>query len=184
MNPELAALKNVVTRLEHGGFSYMLTGSMALSFYVAPRMTRDIDLVIDVASPRTAELVAIFDEDYYVSAEAVREAADLRGMFNVLYLPGSIKIDLIVRKDSPYRREEFGRRNRTDRLGFPLWVVSREDLILSKLVWARNTRSELQFGDVRALLAGEIDRDYLERWALELEVAEDLKACIDARHGS
>jgi hypothetical protein len=36
--------------------------------------------------------------------------------------------------------------------------------------------------DVQALLAGKADRQYLERWAKELSVAESLRKGLDARH--
>lgn len=50
------------------------------------------------------------------------------------------------------------------------WIVSREDLILSKLVWARDARSELQLRDVGQLLSGPMDDDYLRTWAPVLGV--------------
>ena len=64
-----------------------------------------------------------------------------------------IKIDFIVRKDTPYRAAEFERRRRVPMPGFEAWIVSREDLILSKLAWAKDSGSELQRRDVAALLA-------------------------------
>jgi hypothetical protein len=48
--------------------------------------------------------------------------------------------------------------------------VSREDLILSKLLWARESGSEMQRRDIRLLLDGDLDLDYLERWAKDLGV--------------
>jgi hypothetical protein len=54
--------------------------------------------------------------------------------------------------------------------GFPLWIVSREDLILSKLDWARESGSELQLRDVRHLLEGSVDMQYLQRWVIELKL--------------
>jgi hypothetical protein len=54
-------------------------------------------------------------------------------------------------------------------------LVSREDLILSKLAWARDSGSELQLRDVRALLTDTVDQDYLQRWAQELEVSHLLE---------
>lgn len=89
-----------------------------------------------------------------------------------------------MRKESPYRLQEFARRRRVTLDNFAVWIVSKEDLILSKLVWAKDSGSELQLRDVRSLLAGEIDLVYLERWAAELSVAQELKAGIDARHDS
>jgi len=34
--------------LEQANIAYMLSGSVALSYYAQPRMTRDIDLVIEI----------------------------------------------------------------------------------------------------------------------------------------
>jgi hypothetical protein len=95
-----------------------------------------------------------------------------------------VKLDFIVRKDSPYRQHEFGRRQRVRLPGFETWIVSREDLILSKLAWAKDSGSELQLRDVRALLAGSVDRTYLERWAEELSVSGLLRSGLDAGHDS
>jgi len=49
-------------------------------------------------------------------------------------------------------------------------LISREDLILPKLFWARSSRSEMQSRDVRNLLAGEYDIEYLRRQAKQLGV--------------
>ena len=64
----------------------------------------------------------------------------------------SIKIDFVVRKDTPYRRREFSRRKKVAVDDQDLYVVSPEDLILSKLDWAKDSRSEVQLNDVRNLL--------------------------------
>lgn len=47
MITELDVLKDVCERLDRAGIAYMLTGSMAMNYYAQPRMTRDIDLVIE-----------------------------------------------------------------------------------------------------------------------------------------
>ena len=46
MTPELLALQDLCSKLEGGGIGYMLTGSLAMSYYARPRMTRDIDIVV------------------------------------------------------------------------------------------------------------------------------------------
>jgi hypothetical protein len=54
-----------------------------------------------------------------------------------------------------------------------MWVVSAEDLILSKLEWARASRSEVQFRDVRNMIAAQtsLDWSYLDGWAARIGVA-------------
>jgi hypothetical protein len=42
-----------------------------------------------------------------------------------------------VLPDSPFAAEEFGRRRELDVAGFKTNVISREDLILPKLLWQR-----------------------------------------------
>jgi hypothetical protein len=58
--------------------------------------------------------------------------------------------------------------------GISTWITSREDLILSKLVWARDTGSEMQLRDVRTLIDESVDWLYLKDWAAKLGVAAKL----------
>ena len=92
-----------------------------------------------------------------------------------MHFASGIKVDLIVRKDSEYRHVEFARRKAVDLAGVSTWIASREDLILSKLVWAREANSELQRRDVATLLGESVDRKYLDHWAARLGVAEILE---------
>jgi len=83
-----------------------------------------------------------------------------------------IKIDFVVRKDTPYRRREFSRRKKVAVDDQDLYLVSPEDLILSKLEWAKESRSEVQLNDVRNLLKNVkgLNRSYLARWAKALGI--------------
>lgn len=182
MSAELEVLQDAIARLEGAGIAYMLTGSVALSYYAEPRMTRDVDLVVELAGRDAKSIVALFAPDYYVSETDVGRAIAGRTMFNVLHLGKIVKLDFIVRKDTPYRRREFERRKRVQMPGFEAWIVSREDLILSKLAWAKESGSELQLRDVGALLAAGADEAYLRGYAEELSVAPLLEICLNGRH--
>jgi len=182
MSAELEVLQDALARLDRAGVATMLTGSLALSYYAEPRMTRDIDLVVEFPGGDSKRLAAVFQPEYYVSETDVERALRERGMFNVLHLEKLVKLDLIVRKDEPFRRHEFERRVRVRLAGFDTWIATREDLILSKLIWAKPSGSELQLRDVRALLAGGADLGYLRRWATDLGVAGMLEKCLDERH--
>ena len=182
MLSELDVLKDVCERLERIGVAYMLTGSMAMNYYAQPRMTRDIDFVIEVEPAHSAKLVAAFESDYYVPREPLEQAISTRGMFNLLHLDSVIKVDLVVRKDDPYRRLEFERRTLVALPGFKAWIASKEDLILSKLVWAKAGDSELQRRDVRNLLSTSAELAYLRQWAVGLGVDNLLEEMLDERH--
>ena len=167
---ELEVLRIVAARLEAAGIPYMVTGSMAANYYAVPRMTRDIDLVVEVSTADADRLRELFRDDFYVEADAVSRAIAERATFNIIHTALVVKVDFIVRKDSAYRREEFRRRRRVTVDDIAIFVVAPEDLIISKLDWARDTRSEVQLGDARNLVGGvsDLDRDYLTRWVTRL----------------
>ena len=162
----------------------MLTGSVAMSVYAEPRMTRDIDIVVELAAGDARRVVELFAPDYYVSDEAVRSAIAARSLFNLFSLSRLVKVDLIVRNDDEFQRHEFARRHRHELGGSSAWVISKEDLILSKLVWAAPTESAFQLRDVRKLLASGADEAYLRQWSVRLGVDSLLRKCTDAGHES
>jgi hypothetical protein len=167
MSEQLEVLKTVTGRLEAAGIPYMVTGSMAANYYAVPRMTRDIDLVVEVQDRDADRLVELFQDQFYVDGEMVRQAVLKQSMFNLIHSTFVIKVDMVVRKKSDYRRGEFSRRKLVSVEGHAFYIVTPEDLILSKLEWAKDSRSEVQLNDVRNLLANvsDLDRDYLGRWA-------------------
>jgi len=172
MTEELKVLAEIARRLEEAGIAYMVTGSVAANFYTVPRMTRDIDIVVELSKQDASRFIPLFAKDYYLEPETVDRAVKTKGMFNLIHNEYVIKIDFVVRKETPYRRIEFSRRKKVavdDRI---IYIVAPEDLILSKLAWAKDSRSEVQLTDVRNLLRSVrgLNRRYLSRWAKELGV--------------
>jgi hypothetical protein len=175
MTTELEVLGFVSERLSARGLPFMLTGSFALAYYATPRMTRDLDIVVALNESDVGALVAAFESDFYIDADAARTAILSERMFNLMHLESGVKVDLIVRKSSEYRQLEFARRKPVSISGTGTWIVSCEDLILSKLVWALESNSEMQRRDIQKLLAGAVDLDYIHKWAPQLGVAKLLE---------
>jgi len=174
MTEELQLLRDIVTRLDAAGIDYMLTGSVALNCYAQPRMTRDIDLVIAFHLDHVARIQEILGQDYYVSADAARDAVLNQGSFNAIHQTTLLKVDFMVRKREDFRLHEFSRRIRLQLADFEVWVVSKEDLILSKLHWASQSLSERQLADVENLIATGCDTDYLRTWSAALNLTDML----------
>jgi hypothetical protein len=169
-------LARIVRLLDAARIPFMITGSTASSAHGAERATRDIDLVIDPDPAALRRLVAsLSPKDYYVSEEAAREALLLRRQFSVIDVASGLKVDLIVRKNRPWSLEEFRRRMRTRLLGVDVFIATAEDVILSKLEWAKAGGSERQLEDVVGILGVKgptLERPYVERWARELGVVD------------
>lgn len=162
MNEEFEVLKIVSGRLDAAGIPYMVTGSMALNYYAVPRMTRDVDLVAELSVTDAGRFCDAFCDDFYLERETVRESIERRAAFNVIHTTLVVKVDVVVRKDSEYRRTEFARRRRVTREAHPFLIVAPEDLLISKLDRARDTRAEAQMKDARTLVLAmpELDRSY------------------------
>jgi arsenate reductase-like glutaredoxin family protein len=175
---ELDVLQDVVTRLESRGFDYMLTGSLAMNYYAQPRMTRDIDIVVALTGNDVRQIMATFGTDYYIPEETLVTAIRAATIFNLIHLESVVKVDIIVRKADEYRRHEFDRRMAVEISGFKTWIVSKEDLILSKLHWAKDSRSEMQLRDIKNLLATSPDMEYIRKWAKQLGIDTLLKECL------
>ena len=177
MDEQFEFLALVTRRLDALDIPYMLSGSVALSLYAEPRMTRDIDFVIDIQTDKVRGFVNAFSGDCYVEETAVRAAVQRRDMFNIIHTEWVLKADFVVRKDAAFRIEEFGRRRSFDSFDFPVMVVTPEDLLLSKLVWAKEGMSELQERDVANLLRSQpnLDWDYIQKWAGYLDVLDILQ---------
>lgn len=177
MTTQREFLHRLIALLERTGVPYMVAGSVGSSFYGRPRATQDVDVVIAPSGDQLDRLLALLDEEgYYVSPDAARDAFRQRTMFNVIDIGAGWKADLIIRKNRPFSSEEFRRRMQIETMGRMLWVVSAEDAILSKLEWAQGRQSEVQRGDALAVAVahlGQLDLQYLAKWAKELDV-EDL----------
>jgi hypothetical protein len=178
MNTELDIIGNLSQRLEVLGIRYMLTGSIAMNYYAEPRMTRDIDFVMEIIEADVSRLVQELTPDYYIDSNTVKEALTHESMFNILHLESVIKVDCIIRKSSEYRQVEFNRRTQIKIGDILTYIVSKEDLILSKLYWARDSHSEMQLKDVKNLMHSGYNIVYLEKWAEQLGVTGLLRECL------
>ena len=135
--------------------------------------------MIAIGPEDVGRVTALFRPDYYVSEENIRESLAHESIFNLIHHESVIKVDCIIRKGTEYRRAEFERRQKISILDFTTFVVSKEDLIISKLVWAKDSHSEVQLSDVRNLLATGYDAAYLQHWTRELGLDNLLQGCLE-----
>lgn len=175
-----AFLQKVVEILDEAGVQYMLTGSLAAAYYAVPRATQDIDLVLETEVEGVDRLVrGLLAVGWYVDREAALEALRGRGQFNTIDPESGWKADFLVRKERPYSREEFGRRQRISLLGVDVPVATLEDVLIAKVEWARLGDSALQRRDVVQLLERSwtrLDHAYLQKWIPQLGLESEWDA--------
>jgi len=164
--------RRITAALDRSGIGYMLSGSFASAYYGAPRSTQDIDLVVDATPAQLQALVHTLPAtEYYVDLDSALEAHRRQSMFNVIDLETGWKIDLIIRKSRAFSQEEFRRRQLVNLQDLPLFVASTEDVIVSKLEWAKVAQSHRHIEDVAGILRlrwESLDLSYLGKWIREL----------------
>jgi len=167
---ERDVLFQVLDALEALDIPYMVVGSFASTYWGRPRTTHDADLVIEMPLAKAADLARLLEPDFYAPDFVIEEAVREQDQFNVIHLHHPFKVDLWIRRDSPYDRERF------NRFGRKVWITSAEDIILSKLLWyqaAPVLHRQLQDAlGVYEIQEPDLDQAYLDRWAGILGVAE------------
>jgi hypothetical protein len=176
-----AALRPVVAELERLGVRYYIGGSVAGSSYGYSRMTQDVDVVAELQMEHVKPLVESLQEAYYVNANTVADAIARRSCFNLIHNKTYFKIDIFASKNRDYNRAAFQRiRKRAlvkENPATEFFVASAEDVILSKLEWYRlgDEASDRQWTDILKILEvqqHQVDRVYLQKWAVELDVSD------------
>jgi hypothetical protein len=180
----VAGFAVVTAALDRAGVPYVVVGSMAAARWGVARTTRDIDLVL-VLDPAVADdVLELLDrDDVYVPIAGAREALAYGGSFNVLHTNSGGKVDVFaVSPDDAFERSRLERRVPTDVLGLASWVATAEDVVLAKLRWRLESRSEVQWRDcVEIAAVHQLDQPYLWKWAPVLDVVEDLAELLSQR---
>ncbi len=174
-------LQNMVEKLQQAGIDYVICGSMAASFYGITRSTQDADITINPTEEQLTNFLNLLGNTCYINKDAALEALKHEGMFNIIEVENAYKADLIIKKRSAFSEEVFQRKRKENLPGKELYILSPEDSILSKLVWAKQSRSEMQYRDVMTILetmGGTVDMKYLNKWAKQLNVEDDLNKCL------
>lgn len=175
-NALVGPLREIKALLEAAGIPYMVVGSFASTIHGEPRTTQDLDIVID-PTPEALEhfLVHIDMDAFYVDLDTARDALRRRAMFNLIDMRSAWKVDLVMRKDRAFSREELARRAEQEVLGVLVPTASPEDTIIAKLEWAKQGASDRQLNDVAGILRvrrGSLDLGYIAQWVEALGLQE------------
>ncbi|MBL7064416.1 MAG: hypothetical protein ISS49_09475 [Anaerolineae bacterium] len=178
----------VIEVLEQLNIPYMVVGGFAVIFYGEPRLTIDVDIVVDMKWRHIGPFVAAFPiPDYYVSEEGIRDSLQRCYPFNVIQPTTGAKVDLVPLPRDPFTRAAFQRRQRLeyDEAGHSATFITPKDIIVAKLIAYRETESDKHLRDARSVLMmqwEELDLEAVRRGAHAsgvLEWFEELLAAVE-----
>jgi len=187
MQGEATRITLLVTHtLEQIGIPYAVGGSFASSLHGIMRSTLDVDIVADMRLEHIMPLVAALSKEFYADDEMMKGAIEHHSSFNLIHYETAFKVDIFIRKLRAFDQMQLERRRTSIISTDPeqsIYVASPEDVILSKLEWYRmgGETSERQWRDILGVLktrAGELELDYLRKWAKELKVTDLLERAL------
>jgi len=175
LQPQLVI--EVINLLNKNNIEYMLTGSFVSSLQGEPRLTHDIDLIININQKEANKITDIFSKDiFYFDSDNIIQAIKDKTQFNIIALDGSGKIDFWLLTDSEFDKSRFSRKIKKSFFNLNILLSTPEDTIIEKLYWSElSGGSQKQFTD--ALRVFEIQHDlldmgYIDFWVEKLLLKE------------
>ena len=176
----------VTQTLESLNIPYAVGGSLASSLHGVMRSTLDVDIVADMRLDHISPLVETLSKEFYADDEMMRDAIQRQSSFNLIHYETAFKVDIFIQKSRAFDHMQLERRRLSVIATDPeqsVFVTSPEDTILAKLEWYRmgGEVSDRQWRDILGVMktrAGDLDLDYLRKWARELKVTDLLEGAI------
>jgi len=173
----IETLEWICSKLKSANVPYMITGGAAVGFWGHIRTTMDIDILIQIHPGRIDSLLSSIEGDAYVDIEKAKKAILDKAMFNIILNKTCFKIDLIPLKEDNYEIKKFDNRVKMNFQDKEIYVISPEDLIISKLLWSKSAGdSERQIKDCESIYrlnSENLDLNYLKRWVKMLNIEEE-----------
>ena len=169
-------LQKIIGVFENLSISYLVTGSVASMDYGEPRLTNDIDIVADIGLSHIPGLLAAFPkEDYYIDEEMIKEAIYRIGQFNIIHPASGLKIDIIIKQDTPFDQSRFERTRGIYPGNYSAVFASPEDVIIKKMEYYKLGGSEKHLRDITGIIKiseESLDKEYIAQWAIQSDLKD------------
>lgn len=192
-NEPVEVTLKVTEVFENLGVAYLIGGSLASTLYGMVRTTQDSDVVAEMRREHLQPFVSALQDEFYLDDEMIADAIARNSSFNIIHRETMFKVDVFIPRPHPFLQSQLDRARRltfTFETEVSAKFASPEDTILSKLEWYRlgGEVSERQWRDILGILktrAGELDLEYLRKWASELKLDDLLERALgQAEHGN
>lgn len=169
-----------VSLLNKYEISYMVTGSFACIVYGEPRMTNDIDIVIQ--NKFASKIPQIFsNKNFYVPPEEtlkVEASRTSRGHFNLIHFESGLKGDFYFSGQDELMNWGLNNRQEVKVENHVVYLAPVEYVILMKLNFYREGKSDKHIQDIRGVLdysGDQINQEILSNGLREFGLEEIYK---------
>lgn len=178
--PEPDLFEIFIIRLNEASIPYMITGAVASAIYGEPRLTHDIDLVVEITDETLVQIIEAFPlEQFYcppIEVIKVESRRPYRGHFNLIHHETGFKADMYTAGQDELHRWGMAKRRKIRVGDKRFWVAPPEYVILRKLEYYREGQSEKHLRDVAGMLevaSSELDLKELEQKIKQYHLDEE-----------
>ena len=154
--PEPSFFEIFTKRLDDARLRYMVTGAVASIVYGEPRLTHDIDLVLELSDEGAEKILGAFPlEEFYcppLEVIKVELRRPFRGHFNLVHHETGFKADVYLTGKDPLHHWAMSKRSQIQTEGNILWIAPPEYIILRKLEYYREGKSEKHLKDIVSMI--------------------------------
>jgi hypothetical protein len=161
----------------------MVTGSVASIIYGEPRMTHDIDLVLELHFENVGNFVSLFpQEEFYCPPQEVIKteiARETRGHFNVIHHETGFKADIYPAGQEELHKWAMANRKRIKIGQSEMSIAPPEYVIIRKLQYYKEGGSTKHLRDINRMseLSSEsIDKPELNQMITKYDLLDEWKA--------
>jgi len=177
LQPEL--LDIFISKLEKSGFDYMITGSIASIFYGEPRLTHDIDIIIDIQEKDIDRFYTLFpsSEYYCPPPDILRIELSRRAFshFNLVHHESGLKADCYTARSDSLHLHAMKKRKRIKiNEELSIWLAPPEYVIIRKMQYYRDGGGRKHIDDILNMLNVSAD-------ILDVKELEELIATYDVQ---
>jgi hypothetical protein len=185
-NEPVEVTLKVTGTFEKLGVPYLIGGSLASTLYGMVRTTQDSDVIAEMRPEHHQPFVLALQDEFYIDEEMIAESIQHNSSFNIIHRETMFKVDVFIPRPRPFLQAQLARAQRQT-FSFETEIsakfASPEDTVLAKLEWYRmgGQVSDRQWRDILGVLktrAGELDLEYLRKWAAEINVSDLLERAL------
>lgn len=153
----------VVAALSRSGVPHVMVGSFARNFHAFPRSTNDADIVLAVDAADLHRFEAELGTEFSLDPQTTFETNTGTFRHVLVHKDTEFKTELFLLSRDAFDQERFRRRQAIQFNGHATYVLTAEDVVVTKLRWMRPKDVE-DVRDVIAVKNAALDWNYIHHW--------------------
>ncbi len=174
-----ARVLDVLNELE---IRYVLVGAFAVNYYGLVRSTQDADFVAVFHHGQVTAALEKLGTDFRLDPQVSSESVTGTTRYIMQYLgspEAPTRMEFFRLSKDEFDQQRFARRRQVKVLGRRAYLLTAEDVVVTKLRWYRALQRAKDKDDARGVIAVQgdnLDWDYIRRWCDLHETRELLEA--------